>query len=108
MPLWVPFATAAIAAAITICIFILTGHRERTKSKCEAIAKFRAAFAEAITQINNKDAHFLMRQAQVQHDIAIYEFRPFVNSKQIKNFDEAVQKFQRYRNKLRGSVNFVV
>ena len=104
MPLWIPFATAAFGAAVTISVFILTGRRERAKSKREAIAKFRSAFAEAITQIDNKDPHFLMSQAQVQHDVAIFEFRAFVDPRRVNYFDEAVEKFHRCRGEMRPAL----
>ena len=100
MPVWVPFATAAIGAAVTFCIFVLTGRRERARSKREAVAKFRSAFAEAITQINEKDPHFLMNSAQVQHDVAIFEFRRTVDPKHMQNFDAAVEKFRKCRTEL--------
>lgn len=75
--------------------------RERAKSKREASAKFRSAFfAETIAQLDNKDAHALMNHARAQHAAAIIEFRPFVDPKQIKNFDAAEQKFHRCRSYL--------
>lgn len=97
MSVWVPFVTAILGAVVA---YALAGWRERDTSKRNAVTKFRSAFAEAITQINNKDAHFLMNQAQVQHDVAIYEFRQFVDSNQLKKFDEAVEKFRQCRSTL--------
>jgi len=58
------------------------------------MAKFRATFAEAVTQIDHKDAYSLMNRAQVQHDVAISEFRRLVDPKRIQNFDAAVEKFK--------------
>ena len=100
MPVWVPLTPAAIAAVVAVCIFVLTGRRERAKSKREAIAKFRAAFAEATTQIDNKDVHSIMRRAAVQHDVAIYEFRRVIEQKHLQHFDAAVEKFRRCRDEL--------
>ena len=97
MPIWVPFVTAILGAVVA---YALAGWRERDTSKRNAVTKFRSAFAEAVTQINNKGAHFLMNQAQVQHDVAIYEFRQFVDSNQLKKFDEAVEKFRQCRSTL--------
>lgn len=103
MPLWVPVVISAIAAAVTICVFILNGRRERAKPRREASAKFRSAFAVAITLLDKTDAPTLMNQAKVQHDAAIIEFRPFVDPKQIKHFDAAEQKFRRSRSELQPS-----
>lgn len=95
MPIWVPFATAILGALLGA---LLTAHRESKALKRDAIAKFRSAFAEAITQIDHKDAHLLMSQAKVAHDVAIYDFRRFVRSARLASFDEAVSHFHQCRS----------
>ncbi len=105
MPSWLP-AAIAILAAIGLFFFeiFLKPRREHTKSRREAIAKFRSAFAEAIAQIANKDAHVHMSQAQAQHDAAIIEFRRFVDPKQIEHFNAAEQKFHQCRSEVKPKV----
>jgi len=100
--MWMQIVTPVIGIAGTTCFFILSGRRERAKSKREAATKFRLAFAEAITQIDSIDAHNLMTQPQtlVQHDVAISEFRRVVSKKQLPSFDVAVAKFRRCRSDL--------
>jgi hypothetical protein len=97
MPMWVPFATALLGIVVGA---ILTAWRESRAAKRNAVATFWSAFAEAVTQIDNKDAHFLMNQAQAQHDVAIYEFRRFVDPGKLKDFDLAVEKFRLRRSEL--------
>ena len=71
-------------------------------AKREAAAKFRSAFAEAITQIGDGsiDPHYLITQHKVQHDTAIFEFRPFVDPDRFSDFDAAAQKYSECRSVL--------
>jgi len=75
----------------------LEGRRE---AKREAAAKFRSAFAEAITQITDGsiDPHYLIMRHKVQHDIAIFEFRPFVDPDRLSDFDATAQKYSECRS----------
>ena len=105
MPICVPFVTAILGAILSavlgaVVAHALAGWRERDTLKRNAATKFRSAFVEAVTQINNNDAHFLMNQAQVQHDAAICEFRQFIDSNQLKKFDKAVESFRQCRSTL--------
>ena len=72
------------------------------KAKREAAAKFRSAFAEAITQITDGsiDPHYLITQHKVQHDTAIFEFQPFVDPNRLNDFDAAAQKYRECRSAL--------
>lgn len=100
MPIWVPVATAAIAAAVVVWLDILIGRRKRAKSKREAVAKFRSVLAEAIAHLDNIDTHAFITEASEQHDAAIVGVRRFVDAKQIESFDAAVQKFSRCRTEV--------
>ena len=98
MPIWVPILTAVIGAGVAILVFWLNGRRESTKAKREAAKAFRSAFAEAMTQIEEVDAHGLMSKFKVQHDVAIHEFRRHVQSAQQAAFDTAAKNFQACRS----------
>jgi hypothetical protein len=100
MPFWIPVAMAGIAAGITVFAYIATAGRERAKSRREAAARFRSAFAEAVTELDNVDAHSLITEARALHDAAIKEFRPSISPQQLDQFDAAVQKFYRYRSEV--------
>lgn len=100
MAIWTPLVATTITATVAFYIFVLAGRRERDKSKREAIAKFRSAFAKEYTQIDNREAYSLMSKAKVKHDIAIHEFRPLVDSKQLQSFDAAVKKFDQCRSEV--------
>ncbi len=103
MHFWVPIATAAIAGAVAILVDILTGRRKGAKSRREAAATFHLAFAEAIAQLENVDAHALITEARAQHDAAILEFRRFVVAKQIEHYEVAVQNFNRCRSEVQSA-----
>jgi hypothetical protein len=100
MPFWIPVAMAGIAAGITAFAYIATAGRERVKSRREAAARFRSAFAEAVTELDNVDAHSLITEARAMHDAAILEFRRSISQQKIEQFDAAVQKFYRYRSEI--------
>lgn len=72
------------------------------KAKREAATKFRSAFAVAITQITDGsiDPHYLITQHKVQHDTAIFEFRPFVDPDRLSDFDATAQKYSECRSAL--------
>lgn len=95
---------AAISAAVAYSLYALQGRREGNKTKREAIAKFRLAFVEEITQLDIKDAHSLMTQGKVKHDVAIYEFRRSVDSSQLQRFDEAVNNFEHCRSEVKPAL----
>jgi hypothetical protein len=91
----------ALAIGLSIVEIFLYRRRARAKARREARTKFRSAFfGEAIAHFDNKDAYLLMGQAQAQHDIAIIQFRPFVDPKYIEHFDAAAGNFRRSRSEL--------
>ena len=101
MPFWIPVATTSVAAGIFIAVDILASRRERANAKREAAARFSSAMAEALTQLDNIDAHAQINGARVQHDEAIAGFRPLVDLKKIQRFDAAVRKFHQGRSELK-------
>jgi hypothetical protein len=100
MPFWIPVAMAGIAAGITAFAYIASARRERVKSRREAATRFRSAFAEAVTELDNVDAHSLITEAQATHDAAILQFRRSISQQKLEQFDAAVQKFYRYRSEV--------
>lgn len=76
------------------------------KAKREAAAKFRSAFAEAITQITGGsiDPHYLITHHKVQHDTAIFELRPFIDPDRLSDFDAATQKYRECRSALKPAL----
>jgi len=95
--MWTWLSALAIAVIGTVIGLAWTAYREQLKSKREACAKFRLAFAEAITQIHARDAYSLMAKAKVQHDVAILEFRRHVARRQLANYDNASAQFNQCR-----------
>jgi hypothetical protein len=91
---------AGLAAGIAAFAYIVNTRREAVESRREACAKFRSAFAEATTELDNVDAYSLITEARAAHDAAILEFRPSVAFEQLEQFDAAVQKFYRYRSEV--------
>lgn len=72
------------------------GGREPDKARREAAANFRGAVAA--TQLDvGKDAHFVFTQCATQHDVAIFQFLPFIDAKQRGAFDVAVEEYRRCR-----------
>ena len=104
MASFLQLAGPVLAAAVAVTLFVLSGRRDRAKSKREAASRFRAAFSEAITQIDNKDSHLLMHEALTQHDVAIHEFRRVVRPDQLVNFDAAADKFRLIRGQLTPAI----
>ena len=100
MQFWVPIGATGIAAALTVWADILAGRRKRAKAKREAAARFRAAFAEAFAQLDYIDAHAFITDTNDEHDAAILAFRRQLDSKQLPDFDAAVQKFYRRRKEV--------
>ena len=99
---WEPVAGAmALAIGLSILEIFLYRRRARAEARREARTKFHSAlFGEAIAHFDNKDAYLLMGHAQAKHDTAINEFRPFVDPKHIRRFDDAAEKFRRSRSDL--------
>ena len=101
-----PVATAVVlATGLSLLDLFLNRRRARAKAKREASTNFRSAFfAEAIANLDNKDAYLLIRQAQAKHDAAIIEFRLFVDPTQTKHFDAAAQKFHQSRSEVQPRI----
>jgi len=100
MLFWVPVAITGVAAVGVASADILTGRRQRAKSRREAAAKFRATFTAAIADLDYLDAHAFITEAAELHDAAISEFRRFVQLKQRNGFDVAVRIFSQCRNEV--------
>jgi hypothetical protein len=102
MPVWIPIIGAIIVGVVAVTLFVLSGHRERAKSKSEAVSKFRAAFADELTQIGKVDADSLMKNknVRIKHDVAIHEFRHILYAKYLTEYDTKVEKFNQCRENL--------
>lgn len=98
-------ACLAASGAIAFAILAVSLHRKKDAlnmgpgdASSEAINTFHSAFAEAVTQIGKTDAHSLMDRSEVQHDVAIHEFRRHVPAQSQAEFDAAAKKFQGCRD----------
>lgn len=94
------YAISVTGAVVTIVLYVFTIRNNVAKSKGDAIAKFRAAFAEEFTQLDSQDVHSLMCKAKVKHDVAIHEFRQFVEQKNLNDFDATVKRFDQLRSEV--------
>ena len=109
------FSGAGVVVITTIGTFMLWMIKKKNvqnQLKIEAVAKFRSAFAEAITQLTKGsiDPHYLICQYNnmVQHDNAIFEFLRFVEKGHLSDFNIAEENFQKCRNALKPAFLLVI
>jgi hypothetical protein len=91
---------ALIGAVVVGASWWVNARLQRAKSRRDAAALFRAAFAEAATQLaaaRGEDPHALITRSAVAHDRAVFEFRSFLDPKQHASFDAAVTRYRRLR-----------
>ncbi len=103
MPSWLQIVFG-IGAFVISGLGVYIGYQQwrlsAYKLKRDPSARFQSAFAEEITQIDNQDAHSLMSKAKVKHDVAIREFRQWVDLNQLQRFDAAVKDFDQCRSEV--------
>lgn len=99
------YACLTATGAIAFAILAIGLHRKKDAintrpddALSEAANTFRSAFAEAVTQIGQTNAHSLMSRSKVQHDVAIHEFRRHIPVQHQAEFDAAAKKFRECRD----------
>ena len=99
---WVAVIFAVLFAAMAILLHRIKDSQtdQRDSAGREAAQRFRSSFAEVMTQMNRVDPHWLMSRHNLQHDIAIFEYRPHVPAERRAAFDTAAVRFQQLRDAL--------
>jgi len=81
---------------VTVALFVLALRRKRNDNYNEASTRFRAAFSDSIAGLNEceKDVHFILSNAKIDHDKAIEEFRWHLPGKRVAEFNRAVNEYR--------------
>jgi hypothetical protein len=85
---------------VTIVLFALAQRRKRVELFNENSTRFRAAFSDSITGLNDckRDVNSIVSNARIDHDRAIEEFRWHLPSKRVAEFDRAVSEYRLLRD----------
>lgn len=95
---------AVAGLMVPIVLFVLDQKRKRIEPSIEsfdqASTQFRAAFSDSIAGLNDceKDIHFLMSSAKIDHDKAIEEFRWYLPRKCVAEFSRVVIEYRSLRD----------